>query len=199
MKTNLKDSKTYINLAKSYIGECQAQTRYKFIAYGAKTNGYEAMSKLIDDVVNQEFTHARMFYSFIQTADKGIIDNIDISSGYPFKEKWDLSDNLNFAAKDEKNESQLIYPEYEKIAREEGFDDIAGLYKNIIQVENCHMLLFEDLYNQMKTNTLYAKTHAVKWKCGDCGYEVTQKKCPDICPLCQAKQGFFMLKINDNN
>lgn len=199
MKNDLKNSKTFLNLAKAFAGECQAHVRYKFIEYGARNEGYASLAEIIDKVVYQEFNHARMLYSFIETADKNVIENIDISSGYPFKQKWNLEDNLAFAAEDEKNEADKIYPEYMKTAEAEGFHDIAGLFKNLIQVETCHNMLFTDLHNQMKTGTLYKKPAAVKWKCAGCGYETTAKTAPEICPLCQAKQGVFLLKLNDNN
>lgn len=195
----LYESKTFLNLAKSYAGECQAHARYKFMEYGARKAGYVAMADLIDKVVYNEFNHARMFYSFIQSACDKTIENIDICSGYPFREKWELLDNLKFASLDEANESEKIYVEYEKTAREEGFTDIANLYKNIQQVENCHKLLFEDLYCQMKSGKLYKKDHCVKWKCGGCGYEEEGKEAFKVCPLCLAEQGVVMLKLNDNN
>ena len=47
----LKDSKTYLNLAKAYAGECQARTRYEFIEYGARYNGYGAIAEIIDKIV----------------------------------------------------------------------------------------------------------------------------------------------------
>lgn len=194
----LIDSKTYLNLAKAYAGECQAVTRYKFMEYGARNEGYEALAELIDKVVYNEFNHARMFYTFIQTASSDIIDNIDICSGYPFKEKWNLLENLKLAAEDEEKEATLIYPKYQQIAEEENFPDIAGLFKNLIQVENCHKMLFTDLYNQMKSKTLYKKDNSVKWKCLSCGYEETAKEAWSNCPLCQAEQGYVLLKLQDN-
>lgn len=193
----LKNSKTYLNLAKAYAGECQARTRYEFIEYGARKEGYKAMAELIDGVVYQEFTHARMLYTFIQTADEGIIDNIDIASGYPFKEKWNLLENLKLAAEDEQFEAEKIYPEYASIAREEGFKNIAGLFDNLAKIETCHKLLFTELYNQMKNGTLYKKDKVVKWKCPACGYEEELKECFTQCPVCQEKQGSVLLKICD--
>lgn len=192
----LKNSKTYVNLAKAYAGECQARTRYEFIEYGARLNGYKQLASIIDTVVYNEFNHARMLYSFIQTADKGTIDNIDIASGYPFREKWDLTENLRLAAESEEDEELRIYPEYAKIAREEGFDDIAGLFDNLASVERCHKLLFSELHSQMKNGTMYKKPEVVKWKCADCGYESMSKEAFSVCPLCQAKQGSVMLKLN---
>lgn len=193
----LLNSKTYHNLAKAYAGECQAHVRYKFIEYGARKEGYTTMADLIDTVSYNEFNHARMMYSFIETADDKTIENIDISSGYPFKEKWDLLENLAFAAEDENIEATKIYPTYANIAREEGFDDIAGLFENLIQVETCHHKLFKQLHTQMKNGTMYKKPQPVKWKCSSCGYEETSKEAFKICPLCQAEQGAVMLKIED--
>lgn len=192
---NLKESKTYNNLAKAYAGECQAYIRYKFIEYGARMQGYECLAEIIDTVVFNEFNHARMFYTFIQKADNKTIDNIDISSGYPFKEKWDLVENLKLAAEDESFEENRIYPEYAKVAREEGFEEIAKLFDDIIQVESCHRKLFTDLYTQMKNGTLYKKPKSVKWKCADCGYEATAKEPWKKCPICGAEQGKVMIKL----
>lgn len=193
----LKDSKTYINLARSYAGECQARTRYEFIEYGARTQGYKALAELVDKVVYNEFNHARMFYTFIQQSEETQVENIDISAGYPFKEKWNLVENLRIAAEDELDEAERIYPEFAATAREEGFPEIAKLYEDIIGVETCHHKLFKQLYEQMKKGTMYKKKEKVKWKCADCGYEATSKEAWKECPLCKAKQGSVMLIIED--
>ena len=193
----LKDSKTYINLARSYAGECQARTRYEFIEYGARTQGYKALAELVDKVVYNEFNHARMFYTFIQQSEETQVENIDISAGYPFKEKWDLVENLRIAAEDELDEAERIYPEFAATAREEGFPEIAKLYEDIIGVETCHHKLFKQPYEQMKKGTMYKKKEKVKWKCADCGYEATSKEAWKECPLCKAKQGSVMLIIED--
>ena len=193
----LKDSKTYVNLAKSYAGECQARTRYEFIVYGARMNGYKYLAELVEKVVYNEVNHARMFYTFIQQSEEKQVENIDIASGYPFKEKWDLQANLRIAAEDEMDEATRIYPEYAKTAREEGFTEIAKLYEDIIQVETCHQKLFSQLYEQMKSGTMYKKKEKVKWKCADCGYEATAKEAWQECPLCKAKQGSVMIQIED--
>ena len=193
---NLIESQTYQNLAKAYAGESQARIRYEFIEYGARKEGYACLAEVIDKIVYNEFNHARMFYTKIQDASDKNIVNIDISAGYPFKQKWNLLENLKLASEDEENET-LLYPEFAKVAKKEGFNDIANLFNNIAQIENCHKLLFLDLYNQLKSGTLYKKTKAVKWKCSACGYEQTAKKACEICPVCQAKQGFVHLILSD--
>ena len=189
----LIDSKTYKNLARAYAGECMARTRYEFIEYGARKEGYKNIADIIDTVVYQVFNHARMIYTFIQTASDGLIDNIDICAGYPFREKWNLLENLKLAAQDEQNEAELYYPEFAKVADQEGFADIAGLFRNLIQIENCHRMLFTQLYEQMKKGALYKRDVVVKWKCADCGYEYEGKEAFTECPVCQAKQGSIML------
>jgi rubrerythrin len=191
----LKNSKTYLNLARAYDGECQARTRYEFMSYGARQQDYVAMADLIDKIIDEEFNHARMLYTFIQTADKGTITNIDVSGGFPYKQKWNLLDNLKLAAEDETNEATKLYPEFAKVAKQEGFDDIAGLFNNLIQVETCHKKTFEQLYAQMNDGSMYKKPTAIKWKCGGCGHEETSKAAWSECPLCQAKQGAVLIQI----
>lgn len=193
----LAKSKTFENLARAYAGECQARVRYEFIEYGARNEGFTALSELIDKVVYNEFNHARMFYTFMQKASDKPIQNVEICAGYPFKEKWNLLENLKLAAEDEKNEAEKIYPEFAETARKEGFAEIAELFDNIIQVENCHRMLFEQLHCQMKNGTMYARKEPTKWKCSSCGYEATAAKAWMECPLCKAKQGAVMLKIDD--
>lgn len=187
-------SKTYLNLAKAYAGECMARTRYEMIEYGARQQGYTFLAELIDEIAYNEFNHARMLYSFIQTAKTGKIDNIDICSGYPFREKWDLVENLHLAAEDEEDEATRIYPMYAKIAYEEGFKDIGGLFENLSSVETCHSKRLKSLHEQFSKGTAYKKEKSVKWKCSACGYEAEGKEAFAVCPLCQAKQGVVQLQ-----
>ena len=191
----LKNSKTFNNLARAFVGECQARTRYEFIEFGARQQGYKNMADIIDEIAYNEFNHSRMFYSFIQSADKETIKNINIEAGYPFKEKWDLLENLKFAAEAEDDEATKIYPEFARVAKEEGFEDVANLFLNVIEVEKQHKAVFIELYNQMRTGTLYKKGKPVTWKCADCGYAIVAKEAFEKCPVCQAKQGAVYLHV----
>ena len=191
----LKKSRTYENLARSYASECQARTRYEFIEYGARYNDYKNIADIIDEIAYQEFNHARMFYTFIQDGEDEQIDNIEIVAGFPFREKWDLCDNLRLAAEDEANEAN-IYAEFAATAREEGFPEIAQLFEDVLQVEMYHKEIFTELYNQFKNKTLYKKEEPVTWICGDCGYMATGTEPWDECPLCKAKRGSIKLILN---
>ena len=188
----LKDSRTYENLARSYAAECQARTRYEFIEYGARFNGYKNIADIIDEIVFQEFNHARMFYTFIQDGEDEQIDNIDIVGSFPFREKWDLQENLRLAAEDEDNEIKA-YVEFANVAREEGFEEIAKLFEQIMEVESYHKMIFLELYTQFKDGTLYKKNKDVAWICADCGYMDFGKEAWDECPLCKAKRGSVKL------
>lgn len=190
----LLESKTIHNLARSFAGETQASTRYKFIEYGARNEGYNYLAEIIDKIAFNEFNHGRMFYTYIQQASPKLIENIDIQAGYPFKEKWNLVENLKLAADDEEHDRNL-YKEFEKVAREEGFEEIANLFNMTASVEDCHRKLFLDLHNQMANGTAYKKDKTTKWKCSSCGYEAESKEAWNKCPLCQAEQGFVMLEV----
>lgn len=189
----LIESKTYQNLARAYVGETQAYVRYQFVEYGARNEGYNALAEIVDKVVYNEFNHARLLYTLIQQASKNQIDNIQINAGYPFKEKWNLTENFALAAEDHESEIKM-YQSFEKTARSEGFEDVANTFKMLADVEKQHKKIFDDLHNQLKNGTLYKKDKATTWRCSGCGYEASSKEAWDECPLCKAKQGFVNVK-----
>jgi len=190
----LKDSQTYKNLARAYAAECQARTRYEFVEYGFRYNGYEAIAQIVDTIAYQEFNHARMLYTQIQNAELKQIDNIDVEAGFPFKEKWDMEANLKLLAEDESDEADA-YVQFEKTAREEGFEEIADLFNMIGKVEEQHKKLFLNLYEQFKNKNLYIKTTKQRWVCPNCGYVFENKEAWETCPLCEAEQGVCQVVI----
>ena len=193
----LKDSKTFVNLARAYMAECSARTRYEFCEYGFRYNGYEAIATLIDKIAYQEFNHARVLYTKLQDGEMKLIDNIDVCAGFPFKEKWDLETNLSLLRQDELDEAHA-YEEFETTAREEGFTEIADLFKMIRDVEVRHARVFEEVYNQFKNKSLYKKAKEVAWICPACGYVSFDKEAWETCPLCQAKQGYCDIQLPED-
>lgn len=190
----LKDSQTFLNLARAFVAECSARTRYEFCEYGFRMNGYEAIATLIDRIAYQEFNHARVLYTKLQDAEMPNIANIEMTLGLPFKEKWNMLDNLKYLMQDEVDEA-LAYEEFEKIAREEGFGEIADLFKMIGEVEKTHAKVFEELYKQMKDKKIYKKAKQAYWICPSCGYVSFAKEAWESCPLCQAKQGYCEVQL----
>lgn len=191
----LIDSKTYFNLAKSFAGECQAYVRYKFVEYGARFNKFENIAQIIDKIAYNEFNHARMLYTKIQSASKETIANIDICTGFPFKEKWDLCENLKLIAEDEDAEADT-YTTYAEVAREEGFEDIAFLFEELAKIELHHKALFERLYKAMSKDCLYKSKEKIVWLCDGCGYQAEGKEPWEKCPVCQAERQAIKIHLN---
>ena len=192
----LIESKTYVNLARSYSSECQSMVRYKFIEYGARNQNYNTLAEIIDKIVYNEFNHARIIYTKIQDATDEQIDNIDFSAGNPFREKWDLTENLRLAAVDEEKEVKA-YKSFARTAEKEGFTEIATLFNELAKIEDKHKKIFLELHAQMKDGTMYKKDKPVKWKCTACGYETTSAQAFDTCPVCNAKQGQVGLNVRN--
>jgi len=193
----LKNSKTYLNLARAYASECQARTRYEFVEYGARYNGQKALADIIDKIAYQEFNHARMLYTALQDASGDQIKNIDINAGFPFKEKWDLVENIKLLAEDEAAEAKA-YAKFIQTARSEGFDDIALLFEQIRSVELNHEKIFRWLHAQLLNKTLYKKDKQTKFVCSACGYAYNGTEALDECPLCKAKMGVTEIRLPSN-
>ena len=191
----LKDSQTYSNLAKAFAGECQAQTRYRFLHYAANQAELTALAKVIKTIITNEFNHARMYYTNLQKADEKTLKNIEIVGGYPFKDKWDMNQNFSFAVENE-TEEQALYKEFGETANKEGFPDIAKLFTDTAAVEKCHSKMLTQIHQQLVDGTMYKKEKKTKFKCGDCGHEDTLLEAWKICPLCEAKQGAVMLILD---
>lgn len=191
----LSESKTIQNLANAFAGETQARTRYEFVEYGLRKAGYTTLAEIVDKIAYQEFNHARMLYTYIQKSSDKPIENIDVSAGYPFREKWDVQENLKLAAEDERTESEQVYPSYAEIAQKEGFDDVAKLFSMLSKVERTHMEIFTQLYEKMKKGDLYTSQKPVEWTCSACGYSHKSLKAWQTCPLCGAKQTAVQLDL----
>ena len=190
----LKQSKTYENLKKAFIAECAARTRYEFVEYGQRMAGYEGLARITDKIAYQEFNHARMLYTHIEDADKQIIVNEPIKVDLPFRQKWDLVENLKLTADDEEEEAKF-YQKAFKVATEEVFSEIACLLDMIRKVEIKHKKIFNYLYQKMKDKKLFNAEKEVDWCCPACGHTVKASTAPEKCPLCLAKRETFTITL----
>ncbi len=182
----LRKSKTFENLKKAFIAECSARTRYEFVEYGERFKGYEGLAKIVDEIAYQEFNHARMLYTEIEKVAKGTIDNEEVCVSLPFRQQWNMIENLKLSAEDEGDEA-VFYENAAKTAKEEGFDDISNLFTMIKSVELKHKKIFMYLYEKLKNDELYKSDTPKRWACPACGYETTGEEAFDVCPLCKAK------------
>ncbi len=186
-------TQTLHNLARGFAGECQAGMRYQLTAKAAMKQGYEVLADTIRTIAKNETNHAKvLFEAIIENA--GSLDDIAINASFPFH-AGSIEDNLRFAAIDEQDEAEVLYPTFAKIAREEGFGQLALKFEQIAKVEANHRIIFEYLYEAFKDGSLYKAERPMLWICSECGYMHTSKEAWNICPLCGASQGEVELHL----
>ena len=186
-------TETFKNLARSFAGECQAGMRYQMVAKLAMQEKLKTLADTIRTIAKNETLHATQFFNKI-IEKTGSKENIVIDAGYPFH-AGTLEEGLKFAANDEKKETEEIYPTFAKIAKEEGFEDIAALYTLVAAVEEEHKILFQYLTNAVRTGTLYTCDHPVVWVCSECGHQHVATEAWKKCPLCKSEQGYVDLHL----
>lgn len=187
------ETKTYKNLARSFAGESQAGMRYQLIARAANQQGYVALADAVKVLAKNETVHARRFIEELQKRGQ-FLDNIDIDAGYPYH-GGDIAQSLALAADDEHEEHARIYPAFAQDAEDEGFKDIANLFKLVAKVEEHHEMIFRYLAEAFSKGVLYSNETPILYICGDCGHMHTSTKAWTKCPLCGASQGEVELHI----
>ena len=185
--TNLKGTKTEKNLLASFAGESQARNRYTYFASVAKKAGYEQIAAIFLETAGNEKEHAERFFKFLEGGD------VEIAASYPAGVIDDTAANLEASADGENMEWTEIYKEAEGIAREEGFGEIASLFKEIAEVEEQHEIRYRKLLKNLKEGKVFKKDSVVKWKCRNCGYVHEGKEAPKECPACAHPQGYYEL------
>ena len=188
---SLKGTRTAENLMKSFAGECQARTRYTYYASVAKKEGYVQISNIFIGTAEQEKEHAKRFYKFLKDEFAG--EAIEINAAYPVALYEDTASNLKAAAAGENEEWSKDYPEFARIAREEGFPAVAVAYERIIEVENMHERRYNALLKNVQEGTVFKKDEVVLWKCGNCGFIFEGAEAPEVCPACLHPKAYFEL------
>ena len=181
----LKASETEKNLLKSFARESQARNRYTYFASVAKKAGFEQISAIFLETADNEKEHAKIFFNYLQGRD------LEITATYPAGKIGSTEENLLSAAEGEKAEWGSIYPEFEKIAQQEGFKNIATSFKEIAEVEEQHEKRYRKLLENLKNNQVFKKPKEVLWKCRNCGYVHKGKSAPEVCPACKHPQAYY--------
>lgn len=189
---DFEKSQTKINLARSFAGDCQAGARYQFIAQKAMQEGKSNIQNLMKTLAKQEMAHAKVYWDLIAKNSKEIQKNIEIKAGYPF-EDTDLVQMIKFSSNNEKSENTSIYPSFSKVAEDEGFVEIAKIFKLVALVEHDHFMILDELYNKIKAKSLFKSSTPFEWKCESCGHSHYGKEGFEICPLCGATKDYISL------
>lgn len=126
-----------------------------------------------------------MFFKYLQGG------NVEITSAYPAGIIGKTADNLLAAAEGEKLEWGTLYPEFARVAKEEGFSDIASSFTEIGEVEQFHESRYRALLENLKDGSVFKKKSTVKWHCRNCGYIHEGTEAPKVCPACRHAQSYY--------
>lgn len=191
---NFNDSVTKTNLARAFAGECQAGARYQFMSKVALQNQMQFISDTMKTLAKNEMAHAKVFYDHILKNSNGNVRNIAIEAGYPF-EMPELASSLLEESKNETSEAENIYPSFARIAKDEGFAEIARSFEAIAKIERSHAKILKYLADLYKSNKLYKREKPTEWKCSTCGYVDIAKEAFKTCPVCAMPQGYVIIDI----
>lgn len=165
-------TRTEENLKAAFIGESQARNKYDYFAKVAKEEGYPFIAKVFEETALNEMQHAK--------------DEFKKLNGI-----GDTAANLKTAMDGEDYETNVMYPEFAEIAEEEGFSEIARMFRQIAKVEEHHRQRYEKLLEQLENGTLYKRDEPIQWKCMKCGYLHYGTEPPAKCPSCQHPTEYF--------
>ncbi len=172
----LKGSKTEANLLAAFAGESQARNKYTYYASQARKDGYEQIAAIFEETANNEKEHAKLWFKELNG---GKVPN--------------TLENLKDAAHGENYEWTEMYKNYAKIARDEGFTDIALHFDMVATVEKFHDERYKKLIKDLEENKIFKSEKPVKWECANCGFHILSENAPEICPLCSHEKGYFFI------
>ena len=169
---DLKGSRTEANLMAAFAGESMARNKYTFFASQAKKEGFEQISGIFLETAENEKEHAKLWYK------------LAVGIG-------NTAENLKTAASGEHEEWTQMYKEFEQIAREEGFESIANMFKEVGEVEEEHEKRYNKLIQNVEDGKVFKKDEPIAWRCRNCGYVHYGTEAPDVCPACAHPQAYY--------
>ena len=176
----LKGSKTEQNLMTAFAGESQARNKYNYFASKAKKEGYEQVAAIFEETANNEKEHAKIWFKLLNGG-----------------EVPTTVDNLESAANGENYEWTEMYAEFAKVAKEEGFDQIAKLFEGVAKIEKEHEERYRKLLKNIDDEIVFSQDGETIWICRNCGHVHIGKKAPNVCPICNHPQSYFERKANN--
>ena len=182
---DLKGSQTEKNLMGAFAGESQARNRYTYFASQARTDGYVQISSIFEETANQEREHAKRLFKLMTGGEA------EVAAAFPFGVIGTTLDNLKAGAAGERHEHTIMYPGFAKVAREEGFNEIASVFDAIAVAEKQHEKRYLDLARNIREGKVFKKDQPVVWRCRNCGYLHEGTEALELCPACAHAQAHF--------
>ena len=187
MSKSIKGTQTEKNLLMAFAGESQARNRYTYFAGAAKKEGLVQIADIFEETANQEKEHAKRFFKFLEGGD------VEITETFPAGKIATTLENLRAAAAGEKYEWTEMYPAFAKVAREEGFDQVAAAFEAISIAEKQHGKRYQELADNLEAGKVFKRNGKVVWRCRNCGYLHESEEAPELCPACLHPQAHFEL------
>lgn len=169
-----KDSKTYENLMTAFAGESMARNKYTYFASKAKKEGYEQFAAIFEETANNEKEHAKLWFKYLNGG-----------------EVPSTIDNLKAAAEGENYEWTDMYANFAKVAREEGYEELAYKFEGVAKIEKEHEERYLKLLSNLKNNTVFESEEQTVWICRNCGHIHFGNEAPKVCPVCNHPQAYF--------
>ena len=186
MKT-LKGSRTEKNLMTAFAGESQARNRYTYKASQAKKEGFVQIANIFEETANQEKEHAKRLFKFLEGG------TAEVAASFPAGVIGTTLENLRDAAAGERYEHSEMYPGFAKVAREEGYLEVAAAFESIAVAEKQHEKRYVALADNIEKKRVFKREKPVVWRCLNCGYLHEGTEAPKTCPACLHTQGHFEL------
>ncbi len=183
----LKGTQTEKNLLAAFAGESQARNRYTYYASKAKKEGLVQISDIFTETANQEKEHAKRLFKLLEGGE------VEITGAFPAGTIDSTTENLKAAAAGENYEHTEMYPGFAKIAEEEGFGNIAEIFRAIAVAEKQHEKRYLDLAANIDAGRVFKREANQVWRCRNCGYLFEGNEAPQICPACDHPQAHFEL------
>jgi rubrerythrin len=185
MSKSIKGTQTEKNLLAAFAGESQARNRYTYFASAARKQGLEQIANIFIETAENEKEHAKIFFTYLEGGDAQIM------ASYPAGIVKDAKSNLEAAAAGENLEWTTIYSDFAKIAKDEGFQDVAKSFEQIAKVEKFHESRYRQLVNNITAGEVFKRKATTKWHCTNCGYVHEGIEAPIECPACKHPQAFY--------
>lgn len=182
-----KGSRTEKNILTAFAGESQARNRYTYFAGQARKEGLIQMALIFEETANQEKEHAKRFFKLLQGGE------VEIQAAFPAGVIGTTAENLKGSAAGEHYEWSEMYPGFAKIAREEGFENIAKILDFISVAERQHEKRYLGLLANVEAGKVFKKEKPVVWRCLNCGYLHEGPEAPGECPACAHPRDYYEL------
>jgi len=182
---SLKGTKTEKNILTAFAGESQARNRYSYFSSQAKKDGYVQISAIFEETANQEKEHAKRLFKLLEGGE------VEIKAAFPAGVIGTTTENLTESAGGENYEWTEMYPGFAKVAREEGFENIAIIFESIAVAEKQHEKRYLALKHNIEKGIVFKKDQQIWWACRNCGYQHKGTEAPELCPACNHPRDHF--------